>query len=145
MLIADNHIFGLFIPREQSSWGHHGAHLVPGGPSWAPRCPMNLAIRVASVKASLNYSNALNKWNIIVQPSCPYSPTLVSIQGLFGEQVVSKCQQGTNNGTIDVKVTLSYGRDKSKAGSNHVIITRIRTRAPTQYKDRLIYVWRFPC
>ena len=27
------------MPRQQSSWGQHGAHLGPVGPRWAPCCP----------------------------------------------------------------------------------------------------------
>ena len=27
------------MPRQQSSWGHHGAHLQPTGPMWAPCWP----------------------------------------------------------------------------------------------------------
>ena len=32
-------------PREQSSWGQHGAHLGPVGPRWAPCWPNESAIR----------------------------------------------------------------------------------------------------
>ena len=31
-----------FIPREQSSWGQHGAHLGPTGPRWTPYWPPEL-------------------------------------------------------------------------------------------------------
>ena len=27
----------------------------------------------------------------------------------------------------------------------HTTVSLDKTRAPSQYKDRLIYVWRFPC
>ena len=29
----------MIVPREQSSWGQHGAHLGPVGPRWAPCWP----------------------------------------------------------------------------------------------------------
>ena len=37
------------VPRWQSSWGQHGAHLGPVGPRWAPCWPHGLAIRVLMV------------------------------------------------------------------------------------------------
>ena len=41
-------------PRQQGSWGLHGAHLGTTGPRWAPCCPMNLVI---SEDILLPYSN----------------------------------------------------------------------------------------
>ena len=34
------------LPRKQSSWGQHGAHLGPVGPRWPHFGPMNIAISV---------------------------------------------------------------------------------------------------
>ena len=36
------------LPRQQSSWGQHGAHLGLVGPRWAHVGPMNLATRVVT-------------------------------------------------------------------------------------------------
>ena len=39
-------------PRQQSSWGQHGAHLGPVGPRWTPCWPHELAIRLYTEEAT---------------------------------------------------------------------------------------------
>ena len=59
----------------------------------------------------------------------------------------------TNNCFDDLEVYMEYGYvSVSSSGRNHAKIAYspfnmqlVITRAPSQYKDRLIYVWRFPC
>ena len=52
------------VPRQQGSWGQHGAHLVPVSPSWAPCWPHKLCYQ-GSVKQNI--------WNPCTQESCSHT------------------------------------------------------------------------
>ena len=73
-------------PREQSSWGQHGAHLGPVGPRWAYVDPRNLAIGEIYVsRTKVSYLCTQDKKDI--PRPCP------SVAGVF-------CLQNNDDGTI---------------------------------------------
>ena len=39
LVLSDGNMHCVAMPRQQSSWGQHGAHPGPGGPRWAPCWP----------------------------------------------------------------------------------------------------------
>ena len=87
----NNTIFTADTPWEQLSWGLHGAHLGPTGPTWAPCWPHEFLLSGLSPEKTVCNTFTINRATsneLLVKPLgqlCPCKTQAVSVQtsGLF--------------------------------------------------------------